>query len=299
MALLCYLGAGQTHKTKGPYRRNIEKGLAWLVLHQEKDGFLAKNCISPMYSHGLATIALCEAFALSGDRNVGAAAQAAVDYIVLAQNKNDYGWRYNAGDPGDTSVTSWQIMALKSAQLAGLSLGDKQGTVLDLAGQWLNLVKTGPSGSRFQYQPGNGDSLAMTAAGLLGRQHLGAKHDNPMMVEGVKYLMDNMPDANNHNVYYWFDAAQVVHKYGGDNWDAWNRALRKLLVSTQVRDLNRCANGSWDPVKPSADNWGQQGGRHMVTAMSCLTLEISDCHLGLYKVEAAGKKGGAQKAPRK
>ena len=36
MALLCYLAAGQTHKTKGPYRMNIEKGLVWLVRHQEK-----------------------------------------------------------------------------------------------------------------------------------------------------------------------------------------------------------------------------------------------------------------------
>ena len=78
MALLCFLGAGQTHKTKGPYRRNIEQGLIWLVRHQKADGNLAKDCkTSPMYSHGLATIALCEAYGLSGDRNVGNAAQLA------------------------------------------------------------------------------------------------------------------------------------------------------------------------------------------------------------------------------
>ena len=61
MALLCYLGAGQTHKTKGPYRRNIEQGLVWLVRHQGQDGNLAQNCVSPMYSHGIAAMALCEA----------------------------------------------------------------------------------------------------------------------------------------------------------------------------------------------------------------------------------------------
>ena len=122
MALLCYLGAGQTHQTKGPYRRNIEQALIWLVRHQEQDGFLAKGCISPMYSHGVATTALCEEFALSGDHNVHDAAQGAVNFIVAAQNENDNGWRYNPGDPGDTSVTAWQIMALKSAQLAGLKV---------------------------------------------------------------------------------------------------------------------------------------------------------------------------------
>ena len=113
MALLCYLGAGQTHKTKGPYRKNIERALLWLVRHQDRNGNLARDCISPMYSHGIATIALCEAFGLSGDRNVGQAAQGAINYIIAAQNPNDDGWRYNPGDPGDTSVVGWQIMALK------------------------------------------------------------------------------------------------------------------------------------------------------------------------------------------
>ena len=145
MGLLCYLAAGQTHKTTGPYRRNIEKGLVWLVRHQEQDGNLAKGCVSPMYSHGLATIALCEAFGLSGDRNMGAAAQGAVNYIIAAQNKNDYGWRYNPGDPGDTSVVGWQVMALKSAHMAGLNVGGQRlGSIFDLAGKWLDLVKCGP-----------------------------------------------------------------------------------------------------------------------------------------------------------
>ena len=116
MALLCYLGAGQTHKTKGPYRKNIERALLWLVRHQDRNGNLARDCISPMYSHGIATIALCEAFGLSGDRNVGQAAQGAINYIIAAQNPNDDGWRYNPGDPGDTSVVGWQIMALKSTR---------------------------------------------------------------------------------------------------------------------------------------------------------------------------------------
>ena len=113
LALLCYLAAGQTHKSAGPYRRNIEQGLIWLCRNQQHDGNLAKDCVSPMYSHAMATLALCEAFGMSGDRNVGAAAQGAVNYILAAQNRNDNGWRYNPGDPGDTSVTGWQIMALK------------------------------------------------------------------------------------------------------------------------------------------------------------------------------------------
>ena len=39
-----------------------------------------------MYTHALATIALCEAYGMTGDKNVGMAAQAAVQFIEAAQN---------------------------------------------------------------------------------------------------------------------------------------------------------------------------------------------------------------------
>ena len=65
MGLLPFLAAGQTHKTKGPYKEHILKGVRWLIAKQQPDGNLAKGCNPPMYSHGLATIALCEAYGLT------------------------------------------------------------------------------------------------------------------------------------------------------------------------------------------------------------------------------------------
>ena len=135
----------------------------------------------------------------------------------------------------------------------------------------------------------------MTAVGLLCRQYLHAKRSDPMMIEGVKYLMNNMPDLKAHSVYYWYYATQVVHNFTGYEWDTWNRAMRKLLITTQTRDKDRCANGSWDPDSPTHDQWGPQGGRHMMTALSCLTLEIYYRYLPLYKVDA--EDNGAAAAP--
>ena len=43
MALLPFLAAGQTHKSKGPYKEQILKGTNWLVQHQMPDGNLAKG----------------------------------------------------------------------------------------------------------------------------------------------------------------------------------------------------------------------------------------------------------------
>ena len=123
LGLLPFLAAGHTHRTKGPYQTHVNAGLNWLIRQQQPDGNLAKGAEQMMYSHGLATIALCNAYGLSNDRKLKAAAQAAINFIVNAQNQNDGGWRYNPGDPGDTCVTIWQVMALKSGDMAGLSVG--------------------------------------------------------------------------------------------------------------------------------------------------------------------------------
>ncbi len=101
MALLPFLAAGQTHKEKGPYKRNIEAGLFWMVTNQKPDGNLAGATGQVMYTHGLATICMCEAYGLSGDKKIGAARNEAIDFIVAAQNPERGGWHYH-GRPDRT-----------------------------------------------------------------------------------------------------------------------------------------------------------------------------------------------------
>ncbi len=279
MGLLPFLAAGQTHKAKGPYKEHVRKGLAWLILHQQPDGNLAKGAAQMMYSHGLATIALCEAYGLTGDKEVGRAAQGAVNFILNAQNAADGGWRYNPRDPGDTSVVGWQLMALKSASLAGLAVG---GSAFSGTSKWLDSVAV-HDGTEYAYQPGQGPSATMTSVGLLCRQYLGAKRDNPMLTGGMSYLLKHLPDEEFPNIYYWYYATQVMHNMYGTEWDTWNHKMRELLVHTQVRDVYECANGSWAPQK---DAWGSRGGRLMQTSLSALTLEVYYRYLPLFKEDA-------------
>ena len=118
LGLLPFLAAGQTHRSKGPFKRNVEAGVRFLMANQNpKTGDLRMGMT--MYDHGLAAIALCECYGMTGDRALRGPAQAALDFIAAAQAP-DGGWRYSPGEPGDTSVTGWQIMALKSGQMAGL-----------------------------------------------------------------------------------------------------------------------------------------------------------------------------------
>jgi hypothetical protein len=272
MGLLPFLAAGHTHKSKGPYKETVDKGITWLIKRQKADGCLASGEAPVMYSHGLATIALCEAYGLTADKNVGRAAQGAVNYILKAQNAADGGWRDNPGDPGDTSVVGWQLTALKSARMAGLDIGGSSRSGWAFAGtsKWLDSVAV-HDGTEYAYQPGNPPINTMTSVGLLCRQYLGTKRGNPMLTGGMAYLMNNLPDEGRESIYYWYYATQVMHNMSGYGWHAWNRKMRDLLIHTQVRNTEQCANGSWDPKD---DLWGKRGGRVMQTALSCLTLEI-------------------------
>ena len=162
--LLPFLAAGQTHQSKGPYQRTIYSGIGWMIANQKPDGDL--RCGSNMYAHGLATIALCEAYGMTGDKHVQQAAQKACNFVMAAQNKQTGGWRYAPGDEGDTSVVGWQLMGLKSGYMAGLAIND---AAFDGTRKWLTLVggMGSSSSAGFSYTPGGGATPAMTAVGLL------------------------------------------------------------------------------------------------------------------------------------
>jgi hypothetical protein len=289
MGILPFLAIGQTHKTQGPYKEHILRGVQWLMAHQQPDGNLAKGAQQMMYSHALATIALSEDYGMSGDKQVGAAAQAAVNFIINAQNVKSGGWRYNPGDDGDTSVVGWQLMALKSALMAELSVN---GSAFSGTSKWLDSVAV-HDGAEYGYTPGGGSSPTMTSVGLLCRQYLGAKRDSPMLAGGMGYLLNHLPDDGFSNIYYWYYATQVMHNMSGYEWDTWNRKMRDLLVRTQVRSVHECANGSWAPEK---DAWGRSGGRLMQTSLSALTLEIYYRYLPLFKTGEGDGAGTAAKA---
>ena len=80
MAMLPLLAAGQTHKSKGPYRTNMSKAVTWLLQQQRSTAIFAAG-VQPMYPHGLATLALCELYGMTKDEHVAPAARRAVAFI--------------------------------------------------------------------------------------------------------------------------------------------------------------------------------------------------------------------------
>lgn len=282
LALLPLLAAGHRHDRSSTYQKAVSGGLYWLVTHQKPDGDLSAGSPQRMYSHGLAAIALCEAYAMSADSRLRTPAQRAVDFIQICQHRRTGGWRYQPGDEGDTSVFGWQLMALKSAEMGALEVRPE---TWKLARYWLRRVESEKGRGTFSYTPSPAPPTpSMTAVGLLCCQYLNMPRDNPTMVAGAAYLVGNQPDARQRSLYYWYYATQVLHNLMGRPWDDWNRRMRRILVESQVRE--GCAAGSWDPLRPTRDALGEPGGRLCVTSLSTLILEVYYRHLPLYQIPA-------------
>ena len=82
-------------------------------------------------------------------------------------------------------------------------------------------------GSQYAYRVRDGATLSLSAEGLLCREYLGWKHDDPRLDTGVDYLLANLPDWDERNVYYWYYATQVLHHMEGKPWQTWNGEMRQ------------------------------------------------------------------------
>lgn len=277
LSLLCFLGAGHTHVKAGPYRENVELGLRWLSSRQRADGDLRGE--ETMYSHGIATITLSEAYAMTGDRQLFTPVQRAASFIHRARNKNVGGWRYDPGQPGDTSVLGWQVMALKSASNAGV---DVPGGTFDEARAWLDRVSEPSRPGLYAYQPGRRPTPSMTAEGMFAQLLLGLRPDHRRMRDSVDFILQHLPNWDSDpSTYFWYYASLALFQHQGKEWEIWNRALTEELTKHQRKDGR--AAGSWDPV----DEWSKIGGRVYQTALCTLMLEVYYRYLPLYSIDPA------------
>jgi len=271
LVLLPFLGAGQTHSS-GKYRSAVKRGLYYLATHQDRQTGALSEPEGNMYSHGIAAIALCEAYAMTHDKGLYPPAQGALNFICYAQDPVGGGWRYQPRTPGDTSVVGWQLMALKSGHMAYLRVPP---ATIAKASQYLDTVATN-GGANYGYnQAGSGE--ATTAIGLLCRMYLGWKKDNPGLKRGVEWLSSHGPAKNPANMYYNYYATQVMRHWEGDEWKKWNEDVRNWLVDTQVKEGPEA--GSWY----ANSRWGSRGGRLYYTAMATMILEVYYRHLPIYR----------------
>ena len=323
MALMTFLGAGHSHvegRYRENVARGLKFLLATLKQKDRVGSWHEAVGNATNYSHGMACLAVCEAYGMARDHKprktppkspsemteeerkawkekqkqpkqpetavslseLRAAAQSSLNYITQNQHPAG-GWRYNAGQPGDTSVAGWMLMALKSGHMASLKVSPQ--TVLATS-KFLDTVKHDDYGSIYHYLPDKNRPLeackATTAIGLLCRMYMGWDRNHPGIAQGVQQLATWGPElsANGRaaNMYYNYYATQVMFHHGGEPWKKWNNSLRDRLVAAQSKEGH--ARGSWHFT---LDHGEASGGRLYGTTLAAMTLEVYYRYMPIYK----------------
>jgi hypothetical protein len=299
LALLSFLGAGYDH-FDGRHREAVRRGLEWLVSVQHADGDLyqpadpVSNSCARMYSHGIATTALCEAVGMTGDPLLRPAAEKALAFVVASQQPGRGGWRYLPRSDSDLSVTGWMLVSLRAGALAGLSVPAETFAAVE---SFLDTSAVPGKPGHYVYnatnpgqRPSDLSAACMTALGALMRLHTGTPRGDEPIREAAAELAMIKPsygsgDVRARDAYLWYYSSQVLVQTGGTQWEAWYRQLCRLLESKQIASGSDA--GSWDPLGPIPDRWGAYGGRLYVTTLHLLALEVPYRHLPTYGVTGA------------
>lgn len=270
LALMSMLGAGYTQRS-GPYKKEVRAGLDYLLgkLKVGPHGGSLVQGQSGMYSHAIATVALCEAYIMTRDTSLIDSIDEARRFIESAQHKKG-GWRYVPGTAGDMTVTGWQIMALKSCEMAGFKSDE---ATWKRAESFINSL--GSSDGQYGYQHPDARTSTTTAVGMLSKMYLGDALEDDRLELGAQFLANQKPSKT--DLYFNYYATLVLHHRQDAAWEEWNVELRDYLVNTQDKS-NTHQSGSWY----FADKHAKVGGRLFTTAMAVMTLEVYYRYMPLY-----------------
>ncbi|HAA87833.1 MAG TPA: hypothetical protein DCE22_06210 [Verrucomicrobiales bacterium] len=272
-SLLAFYGRGERHDKECKYQKNVRLGLEWMLNQQiESSGDLRGN--SPqnnaMYDHGIAALALVEAYGVTKDSKLKPKAQAAIDFIVESQHEEG-GWRYRPKERGDLSVTGWMVMALASAKMSGLAIPQ---STFDGVDNFLEIISGGKDGGSYGYtdSPGKGKSgrMAMNAAGFFCAQLSGASSNAAKAFESA-LIIDNAGFQLN-DIYYVYYGTLAAYQHQGPVWRKWLEKMQTEFLNSQEPD------GSW----PVGGGHGGQMGKVIVTALVALCLEAHYRYTPLY-----------------
>lgn len=218
LALTTFLDYGYSHLSKDQLRGKgagdvAREGLKWLLADQRPDGTFRSGTGSEV-DHALSTLALTEAYGVTGSTLFQPQAQLAVDALVRMQSED--------GSFGDAAGTLWAAEVLHSALVSGLSF---RRSVHDGLRRYFETRPARPP------EPGD-----VTVRLLLDRDR-----DDPAVAAAAEELAARIPDLANRDYAIAYHAANAVYLYwnGRPEWERWNRPVTRSLLDLQSR------RGSW------------------------------------------------------
>ena len=267
LAMLCYYGWGIKSGANTKHSKALGKAIDWLIKQQGPDGSLRGpgGGNHGTYAHGIAAIALCEAYGLTKNPKLKEPATRAIQYIINAQDKKGGGWRYQPGQAGDLSATGWHYMALHSGRMAGIEIPDE---VFARGREFISSVSGGTHNGIYGYTNPSPKHPAMTATGMFLRQLDLTPPADPRQRESAAFLKTRMLQSKKIDFYFDYYATLSLYQHQGPIWTEWNENLKKIYVSQQHKVGANM--GSWDPQGHHV----RAGGRVLSTGLAVLSLEV-------------------------
>ncbi len=275
LALLAFLYHSETPASER-YGPTVQQAIRFLV-EKDWDQDRFRNADAGGYAHGIAALALCEAYRQTRIPAIKPVAESAVARIVRGQQASgafNYGLDASSSRR-DTCLTAWMAQAMFTADRDGLQVPG-----LDVA------IRRAAAGIRLNYdarrrmfayvsdasdpkRPLTG-MLSTTATGVRTMQVLGEGRSRAARagVESLRALpadFSRTDGIRRHPLYARFFAANAFWEMGGRNWPQWGRELQTSYARAQQPD------GSW--LAP--ENSTERGyGPTYATAFSALTLSV-------------------------
>jgi len=273
-ALLCFLGAGYDHKIPNQYRNTIKKGLDWIVANQNQNGLIGHR----NYEHPVATMALAEAYAMTMDPSLKVPTENAIEIILSRQVKSNegddaydgLGWDYVAPKMTrqDSSVSGWNVMALKSAKAAGIDIQNGlHGSKKWLEGAW-KAANPGwetldPYGESVFPYTWNGTTnetkkdhlsfIGSLCAVFLGYQSGDVILDTMNNDMDKRWFDTEKYKTNSYSLYYCSLASYMNGTSWKEKWGNPDTGFVPWLIETQLE--GGCQDGTWPHEKENFHGW--------------------------------------------
>jgi hypothetical protein len=251
LALLCYFGHCETPASE-EFGDSCTKAIVYLVnLGMQNNGRLASNYTenSWPYEHAIATYALGEALTFCKELkldipNLPQVTEMAGQFIIDNQNKNG-GWAYLYATEGghvDSSVTGWQIQALKACSHTNIKFKGMTSCITKALRYMSDLQNDqGGFGYASPTDTHADGYYSLTGVGVLCNQMWGRSNQKEVR-KGAKYILENTKfDYNTEfcDLYGHYYESQAMMQRGGEEWQKYNEIFRDQLIS------NQDADGSW------------------------------------------------------
>jgi squalene cyclase len=277
LAVMAFLAAGHV-PGEGPYGKQTNRGIAWVLDHQLPNGMLVhRKSHGPMYSHGISTLMLAEVAGMidkSMSNRCRKALEKSVQLILDAQNvtkdkRNTGGWRYSqTSADSDLSVTGWQLLALRAAKNVGCDVPAEN---IDKAIKYIKNCNKARSG--FGYQPGHGPTHTITGVGILSLEVCGDHHAEESL-QAAEWLLKNPLRFGDRYYFYGVYYCTVgMFKMGDKYWDGTRKQVFGDLLSKQSAD------GSWQDPRGTEKRYG----KIYSTSLSLLALAVEYRYLPIYQ----------------